>query len=122
MVTKIINVTSQKLVDVTMRGPGLRRLKGGRILQVNTNKVPRIIGKAGSMVSMVKNATDCNIIVGQNGIVWIEGKPKNILVAVDAVNRIERESHISGLTERIKEYLEKVTGRKVVDHELQEKV
>ena len=45
VVAKIINVTTQKLVDLTMRGPGLRKLKGGRMVYVNTNKVPRIIGK-----------------------------------------------------------------------------
>ncbi|MBI2658679.1 hypothetical protein HYX05_01070, partial [Candidatus Woesearchaeota archaeon] len=50
IVCKIVNVTSQKLIDVTMKGPGLRRLKGGRIIEVNTNKVPRIIGKQGSIL------------------------------------------------------------------------
>ncbi len=44
---KITNVTSQKLVDLTMKGPGLNKLKGGRIIHVNTNKVPRVIGKQG---------------------------------------------------------------------------
>jgi len=71
VMAKIINVTSQKLVDVTMKGPGLRKLKGGRIIQVNPYKVPRIIGKAGSMVTMIKDATGCRILVGQNGLVWI---------------------------------------------------
>src|SRR3989338_9133441 len=42
VVCKIINVTSQKLVDVTMKGLGLRKLKGGRIINVASNKVPRI--------------------------------------------------------------------------------
>ena len=114
IVCKIINVTSQKLVDVTVRGPGLRKLTGGRIIKVNTHKVPRIIGKKGSMVSMVKQATDCKIIVGQNGIVWIQGEdPKMELLAVETLNKIADESHVSGLTDRIKESLEKATGKKI---------
>jgi exosome complex component RRP4 len=109
LVTKIINVTSQNLVDVTMKGPGLRKLGEGRIITVAPNKVPRIIGKQGSMVSMVKNATGCRITVGQNGVVWIQGTPRSEIIAVNAIRKIEEESHVSGLTDRIKDYLDKET-------------
>ncbi|MBS3100923.1 RNA-binding protein [Candidatus Woesearchaeota archaeon] len=104
---KIVNVTSQKLVDVTMKGPGLRKLRGGRVIEVDPNKVPRIIGKQGSMVIMIKDATKCNISVGQNGLVWIDGEPLNELLAIQAMRKIERESHLSGLTDKIKDFLEK---------------
>ena len=103
---KIINVTSQNLVDLTMRGIGLRRLEGGRAVNVNPTKVPRIIGKQGSMVTMIKEATKCNIIVGQNGVVWVQGEPRNEILAVRTIRKIEEESHISGLTEKIKKFLE----------------
>ena len=112
-VVKVTNVTSQNLIDVTCKGPGLHKLRGGRIILVNTNKVPRIIGKKGSMVSMIKRATDCKIIVGQNGIAWISGEPEMEVITVNAIQMIEEHSHISGLTEKVKEYLEKATGRKI---------
>ncbi|MBW2977295.1 exosome complex protein Rrp4 [Candidatus Woesearchaeota archaeon] len=112
LVCKITNVTSQKLVDVTLRGPGLRKLIDGRIITVNTHKVPRIIGKKGSMVSMIKQATDCNIMVGQNGIIWLQGKePEMEFLATDAIKKIEAEAHLSGLTDKIKKFLEKATGK-----------
>jgi len=115
VVAKITNVTSQNLIDMTMRGPGLRKLRGGRIIEVNAHKVPRIIGKQGSMISMVKRATGCRIIVGQNGLVWVDGEPDKEIIAVNAIKKIEEESHISGLTERIKQYLEKATGTEIKD-------
>ena len=102
---KIINVTSQKLVDVTMKGPGLRKLVGGRVIEVSTNKVPRIIGKQGSMVSMIKDATGVKIVVGQNGIIWLEGDVIMENIAVEAIRKIEKEGHLSGLTDKIKEFL-----------------
>jgi len=105
VVMKIINVTSQKLVDVTMKGPGLRKLVGGRVIEVNTNKVPRIIGKQGSMVSMIKDATGVKIVVGQNGLIWLEGDAVMESIAVEAIRKIEREGHLSGLTDKIKEFL-----------------
>ncbi len=113
VVAKITKVTSQKLVDLTTRGPGLRKLIGGRIVHINPNKVPRIIGKQGSMVHLIKEATGCKIIVGQNGLLWISGEPKQELIAIEAVRKIEEESHLSGLTERIKDFLEKKTGKKL---------
>lgn len=117
IMAKITNVTSQKLVDVTMRGPGLRKLKGGRIIEVNTHKVPRIIGKEGSMVGMIKEHTGCNILVGQNGLIWIDGSPEHEVLAVKAITKIAEESHTSNLTERIKTFLEeqiKVIGKPTI--------
>jgi len=113
VVAKIVNVTSQNLVDVTVREQGLRKIKGGRIIKVNTHKVPRIIGKKGSMVTMIKQATNCRIIVGQNGLIWVDGEPEQENIAVETILKIESESHHSGLTDRIKAYLESVTGNKI---------
>jgi exosome complex component RRP4 len=107
LVCKITNVTSQKLVDLTMKGPGLKKLRGGRIIKVNTHKVPRVIGKQGSMVSMIKHATGCRVVVGQNGMIWLTGAPEDEVLAALTIQKIEKESHLPGLTERIKEFLEK---------------
>ena len=106
IVCNITNVTSQMLIDVTMKGPGLRKLRGGRLLHVNANKVPRIIGKQGSMVSMIKELTNTNISVGQNGLVWVDGDAKGELKAIKAIKMIEENSHKSGLTETIQDFLE----------------
>ncbi len=113
LVTKIVNVTSQKLVDLSMKSPGLKKLVGGRIIRINTYKVPRLIGRKGSMVSMIKNATGCKIVVGQNGLVWIQGTPEMEIMVINTIKKIESESYRSGLTEAIREYLEKLTGKKV---------
>ena len=103
---KITNVTSQKLIDVTMREPGLKKLSGGRIFKVNTNKVPRIIGKKGSMVSMIKNATGCDITVGQNGKVWISGKDTDMEVkARKIIEFISENVLVPGLTEKVCEMM-----------------
>lgn len=110
-VGKITNVTSQKLIDVSVKGQGLYKLKGGRIVHINTNKVPRVIGKKGSMVSMIKQATGCRITVGQNGLVWLNGEPAMEHLAVQTIEKISEESHISGLTDRIKSFLEEKTGK-----------
>lgn len=113
VVCKVMQVTSQNLIDVSMKGPGLRKLKGGRIVRVSPPKVPRIIGKRGSMVSLIKQATGCQVTVGQNGLIWMSGEPEQEVLAVETIRKIEREAHVGGLTERIKAFLEKETGKEL---------
>lgn len=113
LVCQIVNVTSQKLVDITMKAPGLRKLRGGRIIEVSPQKVPRIIGKEGSMVSMIKQATNCDIAVGQNGWIWLSGEPEAEVIASQAIHLIEQEAHLGGLTNKIASWLEEKTGKKV---------
>ena len=110
VVAKIYNVTSQNLIDLTLKGPGLKKLTGGRVVKVSPNKVPRIIGKSGSMISMIKDATQCQIVVGQNGTIWISGEPNQEIIAVNTIKKIEAESHKSGLTDEIQKYLSEIKG------------
>ncbi|MCC7574420.1 exosome complex protein Rrp4 [Candidatus Woesearchaeota archaeon] len=111
VMVKITNVTSQNLIDVTAKGPGLKKLRGGRVMKVNPNKVPRIIGKKGSMVSMIKKGTDCKIMIGQNGLIWFEGTPDMEVIVSETIKKIEKESHHQGMTDKIKVFLEQRTGR-----------
>ncbi len=113
VVTKITNVTKSKAIDVTMRGPGLRKLQGGKIINVPAPKVPRIVGKQGSMISMVKEMTGCEIIAGQNGRIWISGPdPAKERLAEEAVLLISAESHTSGLTDRVKNFITNMGDKK----------
>ncbi len=96
---RILNITKKMDVRLTMKHRMCRKLDGGNIINVSPTKVPRLIGKGGSMIEMIKRGTGCHIIVGQNGIVWIKGD--NEKTAVETIKMVERESHLSGLTERV---------------------
>jgi exosome complex component RRP4 len=101
---KISRVTKTKSsIQVSLRDIGSRKLYGGIIIKVNPCKIPRIIGKAGSMVTLIKEKTKCEIYTGQNGVVWIKGEDK--AKAIEAILKIEKESHTTGLTEKIEKML-----------------
>jgi len=102
---KVLNVTKSKHVQLTMNDHRAKKLSDGRIIKITPSKVPRLIGKQGSMIELIKNETKCQIIVGQNGIVWIRGEKEGL--ATRAVKMIEQESHVSGLTDNITELLQK---------------
>ncbi len=57
------------------------------------------------MIELIKKGTKCQIIVGQNGIVWLKGEKEAL--ASKAILTIDAESHITGLTEKISQLLEK---------------
>lgn len=101
---EITQVSKTKNVQLSMKDRKCRKLKGGRLISVTPAKVPRIIGKAGSMVEMIKQLTGTQIVVGQNGLVWVRGENEDI--AAEAVLVIEEKSHMNGLTDYIKAMLE----------------
>lgn len=107
--TEVKSVTKQKDVQLSMEGRICKKLEGGRIVRISPSKVPRLIGKGGSMVEMIKNATDTKIIIGQNGIVWISGDKMKL--AKKAVKMVDKKSHEEGLTEKIEEMLNKEGGK-----------
>lgn len=98
-------ITPMKRVYITMTDRGARVLKGGRLLKISPTKVPRLIGRNSSMISMIKKEAKCDILVGQNGIIWLNGEADRVYLAVKAIELIEREAHTAGLTERVKEML-----------------
>jgi exosome complex component RRP4 len=93
---------------LTVKGPGLGKISTGRVVEISAAKIPRLIGRKGSMISMLKRETGCQITVGQNGVVMVWGKsPENERVAVEAIYMVEREAHTRGLTDRIREMIAK---------------
>ena len=106
LIVKITKVTSQNLIDLSMKEPGLRKISGGRVMKINSQKVPRVIGKQGSMISLVKEKTGCDVTVGQNGFVWVKGTPEGELLAEKAIKMIEAQSHQEGLTDKMQKFLE----------------
>ncbi|AOV95044.1 hypothetical protein AQV86_03920 [Nanohaloarchaea archaeon SG9] len=104
VVIKVKSVTDGMDVDLSMKDKRCRKLEGGRVIGIAPSKVPRVIGKKGTMVKQINEKTNCNIIVGQNGQVWISGDKANL--AARAVKKVEREAHTENLTDRISEWLE----------------
>jgi len=113
VVAKIVKVTSQNLIDLSMSEPDLYKINGGRVVNICPQKVPRVIGKMGSMVSLIKKYTNCDITVGQNGLILIKAKPEgDEYLAEQAVKLVEKEAHRSGLNERVESFLKGEVGEK----------
>ncbi len=109
---KVVSV-KHKSIDLTIKDRGLGKLDKGLIIHINSNKVPRVIGREGSMIKMIKDETGCEITVGQNGVVWISGsKVEDELKAKEAVLFVANKSYIEGLTDKVKKFFEGKRGGK----------
>jgi len=110
VVAKIYSI-NKRGIDLTLQSNGLGKLDKGIIIEINPNKVPRVIGKEGSMISLIKNETRCKITVGQNGFIWINGdKIEDELFAKKAILYIAENSMSSGLTDEMTGWFEKNRG------------
>ena len=107
LMAKILQVDQEKKLQITLNDRNLYKIKGGQIIEVEPSKVPRIIGKKGSMITLLKKYTKCRIFVGQNGRIWIDGDDDGMKKVIDTIKMIEDESLSYGLTNRIEELLKK---------------
>ena len=102
---RVVDVDEIKKAKLGLKGRGMGKFKGGIIVDIAPTKVPRLIGKKGSMINMIKDKTNCKIVVGQNGLVWVKGDEDMEQLTKDVIHLIEAEAHTSGLTNKIKNKL-----------------
>ena len=102
---RVVDVDEIKKAKLGLKGRGMGKFKGGIIVDIAPTKVPRLIGKKGSMINMIKDKTNCKIVVGQNGLVWVKGDKDMEQLTKNIINLIEAEAHTSGLTNKIKNKL-----------------
>ena len=113
VVANIISYDRTHDPQLTVAEPGLGKITRGQIVKVTPTKIPRVIGRKGSMISTIKQETGCNIILGVNGVILITGKTlEDEQLAMRAILRIEEESHTTGLTDRITQMLKEEKSKR----------
>jgi exosome complex component RRP4 len=88
---------------LTVQDRDLGKIPRGELLKISATRVPRLIGKRGSMIQTIEQATQTRVLIGQNGIVVVTGRsPEGVNLAVRAIRMVEDEAHTANLTQRIK--------------------
>lgn len=105
IVANVAFINEARNIEISMKGHHCKKVEEGIIVDIQPSKVPRVIGKNGSMVSLLREHTGCWIFVGQNGRVWIKGDDDKMSLLVEAIHKIEREAHTAGLTSKIEAFL-----------------
>ncbi len=106
LIVKILSADRLNKPELTTVGKYLGKKNGGIVISIDSPKIPRVIGRNGSMIKMLKNLTNCNIFVTQNGRIWLKGEDlAHERLLIEAIYKIASEAHIVGLTDRMQEFV-----------------
>ncbi|MBP66380.1 MAG: hypothetical protein CMA67_03890 [Euryarchaeota archaeon] len=78
---------------LTMKGVGLRRLNEGAVVSIPVNLVDTLRGENNATLSRIRDVTNCRIIVGDNGRVWIHGDAEDMLASRQLIQTLQQEGH-----------------------------
>jgi exosome complex component RRP4 len=68
ILARIANVNSRDPL-ITIAGENLGKIDSGELIKISPAKIPRLIGKHGSMIQTIEGSTNATITVGQNGLI-----------------------------------------------------
>jgi exosome complex component RRP4 len=105
LLAKIEAFDRSKDPQLSIRGPGLGKIPRGEVVKISPMKVPRLIGRKGYMINMIAELTGCEIKVGQNGLVVLDGPPQGVAKAVEAIGLVQQEAHMADLTTKVQQLL-----------------
>ncbi|ABP51483.1 MAG: exosome complex RNA-binding protein Rrp4 [Pyrobaculum arsenaticum] len=104
---KDVDLTDEYPIVLTLREEKVGKVESGTVVDIAPVKIPRVIGKKGTMLNTLLEL-GCDIVVGQNGRIWIKcGDPRDEVFLASLIRKIELESHVMGLTDRVKSEIEK---------------
>ena len=108
LILKVLSADRLNSPELTTVGKYLGKKIGGTMISIGPYSIPRVIGRGGSMIKLLKNSTKCNIFVTQNGRIWLKGENiESERLLIETIEKIATEAHTIGLTDRIQEFLEK---------------
>lgn len=90
---------------LTISGQGLGKITRGETTKISPTKVPRLIGKKGSMIRMIEVGSEAELAIGQNGIIVLTGSDEGVLRAKEAITLVENEAHTADLTQKVQSLL-----------------
>ena len=109
---RIVNAGSTREPLITISGQGLGKIDSGELVKITPAKVPRLIGKQGSMIQTIEGSTNSSITIGQNGWVIVSNDETNgLLKAIDAIRLVDEQAHVANLTDKVNKMFEFEGGK-----------
>ena len=104
--TRIINAGGSRGPLLSISGQNLGKIDSGELVKISPTKIPRLIGKHGSMIQTIESSTNATITIGQNGLIVVSSDETNgLLKALAAIRMVEEQAHLADLTDKVKKML-----------------
>jgi len=105
--SKIANSYRQHEPLISIADQSLGKIDSGELVKISPAKIPRLIGKHGSMIQSIEGSTNATITVGQNGLIVVSCDETNgLLKALAAIRMVDEQAHLVNLTDKVKKMLE----------------
>jgi len=105
--TRIINAGGSRGPLLSISGQNLGKIDSGELVKISPTKIPRLIGKHGSMIQTIEASTNATITIGQNGLIVVSSDETNgLLKALTAIRMVDEQAHLVDLTDKVKKMLE----------------
>jgi len=104
--TRIINAGGSRGPLLSISGQNLGKIDSGELVKISPTKIPRLIGKHGSMIQTIEASTNATITIGQNGLIVVSSDETNgLLKALTAIRMVDEQAHLVDLTDKVKKML-----------------
>ena len=84
------------------------KIKDYYVLKIHSSRLPRVIGKKGSMIKLIKQALKSEIIIAQNGVILFRGSIEKFNMFRDIINTIVEKTYAPGLTNYVMDKLKEM--------------
>ena len=106
ILARVANFDRTREPLLSIAGHNLGKIDSGELIKISPTKIPRLIGKHGSMIQTIETSTNATITIGQNGLIVIScDEPNGLLKAHTAIRMVEEQAHLADLTEKVKKML-----------------
>jgi len=104
ILARIANVNSRDPL-ITITGENLGKIDSGELVKISPAKIPRLIGKHGSMIQTIEGSTNATITVGQNGLIILKcdnsAGLKKAIASIKMIGMIQYEVNIEDKIQNI---------------------
>ena len=106
VLARIVNSDSRRPL-ITINGQNLGKIDDGELIKISPAKVPRLIGKHGSMIKSIEESTGASITIGQNGwVIFKSDNPISLKNAIASIKMADLILHDDNLEEKIQNMLD----------------
>ena len=102
---KIANSDRQREPLISIADQSLGKIDSGELVKISPAKIPRLIGKHGSMIQTIEGSTNATITVGQNGLIILKcdnsAGLKKAIASVKMIGMIQYEVNIEDKIQNI---------------------
>ena len=107
ILARIANSDRTREPLLSISGQNLGKIDSGELVKISPTKIPRLIGKHGSMIQTIEASTNATITIGQNGLIVLKcDDSTGLKKAVESIKMMNEALHNTNLEQKIQNILD----------------